>query len=66
MHVLYSVKFRLSKKTAEACIDIDTKDYRALQLAVKDEDAGQDLFKKIYSVAFPNVLSKDVFALKYS
>lgn len=66
VHLLYSASFQLNKKnTNEAYVDIDTKDFRTIRFIVDNLEKATNLYKDIVWVAFPTVLSKEVFALKY-
>lgn len=66
VHMLYSVEVTMNKKNAnEMYVDIETKDFRTIRFIVNDQNKGKELWNTIRSVAFPNVLSKEVFALKY-
>lgn len=64
--MLYSVLFQINKKDVnDIYIDLETKDHRKIRFIMKNINKGKELCNTIRSVAFPNYLSKDVFALKY-
>lgn len=67
VHLLYSVEYYINKKNvAETFIDLETKDHRSMSIVLYDHERCRTLYSKIRGVAFPNVLTKEVFALKYS
>lgn len=66
VHLLYSVEIGINKKNvAETHIIWYTKDHRDFRFVLFNHDKWKNLYTNIRKVAFPNVLSKDVFALKY-
>jgi len=66
VHLLYWCNLTLNKKNStEVYIDLETKDFRLIRLVVESQSKGYQLHEKIKKVAFPNVLAKEVFALKY-
>lgn len=65
VHLLYSVKISINKKNInEAYVDIETKDMRVIRFIVNGTQM-EKIWKDIYKVAFPKVLWKEVFALKF-
>ena len=66
VHMLYSVDFQHEKKNYDhTYICIETKDFRMIKFIITGHNRGKDLFNEIRKVAFPNILWKDVFPLKY-
>ena len=63
---MYSVKLSKNKKNInETYIDIDTKDMRVIRFIVSNDQKGDKLFEDIQKIAFPKVLWKEVFSLKF-